>query len=188
MKTKNRSLNSILLGCLELLVGVLLLVNPEGFAAGIFIALGVVLGILGLRFIILYFRTDAQEAALSHNLVIGLGCIAAGAFSGFGSRWIVSVFAAMPVLYGLLLFGAGLIKLQATVDMLRLKQDKWYLTAVSAVLSVGCGVVIILNPFGVTKILWGFTGGALIAAALVELITVIFFQLGTKAVKEETES
>ena len=50
---------------LEILVGVLLLINPVGFTSGIIIGAGLVLLLVGIVCIIKYFRAEPQEAAKS---------------------------------------------------------------------------------------------------------------------------
>ena len=49
----------------ELIIGILLLVNPIGFTSGIIIAFGIALMIMGIRKTIKYFRTEPEEAAVS---------------------------------------------------------------------------------------------------------------------------
>lgn len=53
----------------ELVVGILLFVNPVGFTSGIITVAGAVLMVLGLTEVVKYFRTDAREAALGQMLV-----------------------------------------------------------------------------------------------------------------------
>ena len=54
---KNGRTGGLLLALVEILVGILLLIDPAGFTSGIIIAAGAVLMALGLYNIILYFRT-----------------------------------------------------------------------------------------------------------------------------------
>ena len=44
----------------EILIGILLLINPVGFTSSIIVAFGIVLTIMGIGQIIKYFRTDAE--------------------------------------------------------------------------------------------------------------------------------
>jgi len=60
------------------------------------------------------------------------------------------------------------------VDMIRLKMRRWYWPAIGAGLSLLVAVVILLNPFGTLATLWVFTGIALIAEAVVDVLTLIF--------------
>ena len=71
-----------------------------------------------------------------------------------------------------LLLGVG--KVQWAVDMLRAKQKYWFLSCISAVLTIICSIVILSNPFVSTAVLWVFIGLTLIAEAIVDIVAYIF--------------
>lgn len=50
--------NNIFMCVAEILIGILLLINPVGFTRGIIVALGAVLTVQGVRAIVGYFRAD----------------------------------------------------------------------------------------------------------------------------------
>lgn len=60
--------------------------------------------------------------------------------------------------------------MQTGVDLLRLKNNKWWWSAISAAISVICALVIILNPFTTTVVLWRFTGVSLLGQAVFDII------------------
>ncbi len=64
MKSLKENVAGIVLSLFELVVGVLLLVNPVGFTVGIIMVAGVVLILLGLIDVARYFRTSVDEAVL----------------------------------------------------------------------------------------------------------------------------
>ena len=166
-----KNANSILLCLFEALVGILLLLNPTAFTSGIIIAVGIVLVILGVISVVNYFRTDAVQAAAGQILVKGLTMLLAGAFCAFRSQWFLVTFPAITMLYGVVILLTGLGKVQLCVDMLRLKRSRWYLAAISAVISVACAVVILRNPFTSTVVFWMFIGISLIVEAVLDAIT-----------------
>lgn len=174
MKTKKFSLNVILTSVFEIIVGILLLVNPLNFTAGILTVLGIVLCILGVKSIVTYFRTDADEAAGGNQFLFGLIMLLTGGFCAIKTHWIIASFPILTVVYGVVILLTGLGKLQTTVDMLRLKRKHWYFAGISAVLSLICAVIVLMNPFSSTAVLWMFTGITLIVEAVLDIITVIF--------------
>lgn len=174
MKTKNHTLNSILAGTFEILVGILLLVDPIGFTSGILIAAGIALCLAGLKAIITYFRLPAEMSAVRNDLLTGLACLLLGCFCTFRSGWILAIFPILTILYGVVILITGLGKLQTTVDLIRLKQGRWYLAAISAVISLACAGVILLNPFTSTAALWIFIGLSLIVEAVLDILVAIF--------------
>lgn len=175
--------SGIALCLFELIVGVLLLIDPVGFTVGILKAVGVVLMILGLIEIVKYFRMSAEEAVLGQTLVKGLVSVLAGAFCIFKTGWFIITFPALTIIYGVMILLVGLGKIQLTVDMLRRKSKNWVWAAVNAVVSIVCAIVILNSPFTSTTVLWMFTGASLIAESVFDIIT---FFVGRRS-KEGTD-
>ncbi len=171
---KNEVINNVIMALCELGVGILLLVNPIGFTAWIFAALGIVLMVMGAIEIVSYIRTEPAKVFGRQNLAIGLAEIAAGLFCIFRYNWFIVTFPLLTILYGVIILLTGFVKIQWAVDMLRLKQKKWYLAAISAVLSVAFAWVILGNPFTSTAVLWTFVAVSLIVEAVVDVIALIF--------------
>lgn len=156
------------------MIGVLLLINPVGFTTGIIVVVGVFLALGGVRSIIQYFRINPKEALISQNLFKGLIMLLAGIFCMFKAKWFIVTFPILTILYGIAILITGLAKVQWTIDMIRLKQKKWGLAALSAVLSIICGFVILHSPFTSTAVLWMFAGIYLIIEALFDIIALFF--------------
>ena len=158
----------------EVIIGILLLVNPIGFTSGIIIAFGVVLMIMGIHKTVKYFRTEPEEAAVSQILVKGLLMLLAGAFCAFNSHWFIATFPVLTLVYGVVILITGITKVQWTIDIIRMKRSKWFWVAISAAISIVCGVVIITSPFSTTAVLWMFIGISLIVEAVFDMIGSIF--------------
>jgi len=156
---------------LELLVGILLLVDPVAFTGGIIVALGAVLMVAGVVNVIRYFRTEPVEAAISKSLAKGLMELLGGAFCAFRSQWFLATFPVLTLIYGVVILVAGLNKLQWMMDSIRVKRRGWLLVALSAVISLVCGVMIIMNPFGSTSVIWIVIAVSLIVEALIDIVT-----------------
>ncbi len=170
MKFLKTNMTGSLICLFEIAVGILLMVNPVGFTSGIIGIAGIVLIAAGLISILKYFRSDAAEAAAGHMLGKGLVFLLFGVFCTFDSEWFIATFPVLTLLYGIVILMTGLYKVQRTVDFLRLKKGKWYLQAISAIVSVVFGSVIIGNPFPSTAVLWNFTGITLIAESVLDVI------------------
>ncbi len=173
MKTLKHSGNAILMCIIEVVIGILLLINPIGFTAGIIIAAGIALMVSGLLNVIRYFRSSPMEAAAGQLLMQGLIALLAGAFCTFNPEWFIITFPMIAILYGIAVLIGGLGKVQLTMDMLRAKNSKWWWGAISAVISIICAFVMINNPFSSTVALWWFTGISLIVEAIFDMITLI---------------
>ncbi len=173
MKALKQNGNAIILCIIEVVVGILLLVDPVRFTAGIIIVAGGALMISGLLNVIRYFTSSPEEAAVGQLLMQGLIALLAGAFCAFNPGWFILTFPVIAILYGVAVLVGGLSKIQITVDMLRAKNSKWWWGAISAVISIVCALVIINNPFSSTVALWWFTGISLIVEAVFDLVTLI---------------
>lgn len=185
MNTTKRSLSGLAMSIIQLIIGVLLLVDPVGFTSGIIVACGIVLMLLGFRSIIKYFRTEPETAALNQSLVKGLVELLGGAFCALRSHWFIATFPVLTLVYGVAILITGLIKLQWMVDHIRMKRKRWFLAAISAAVSILCGAVIITSPFSTTAVLWMFTGISLILEAVLDTVTMLF---GNKSEKESMEA
>ncbi len=174
MEFIKRNSNSILICLLELVVGILLLVNPLGFTTTIIMALGIALLIMGVISVVNYFRTDALEASMEGGLMKGLACLLAGAFLVFRPSWLINVFPVLTVLYGVIILVSGLYKVQRFADSLRLKTGRWLFHAINAAVSIICAVIIIANPFSSTVVVWMFIGISLIVEAVLDVVGLIF--------------
>ena len=172
MKGLKEKVNGIIFGVFELIVGLLLLINPSGFTSAIIMVAGAALMVFGFFEIIKYFRTDAVEAALGQMLVKGLVAVLAGAFCAFRTQWFLVTFPVLTILYGVVILLTGMGKIQLTVDMIRLKSKKWFWAALNAAVSVICAVIVLNAPFASTAILWIFTGATLMVEGVFDLVTI----------------
>lgn len=171
-KVKN-SLGKLIVCAVEAAVGVVLLINPDGFTKLILIAVGILLCVLGALSAINYFRMAPEEAALSQELVRGLVGLAAGVFLIYKADWIIHHLMPITVIYGVAALFVGIVKLQWTVDMARLHSGMWQSSAVASALSIILAVVILANPFSVRRTLWTFAGIVLIVTAVSTLFSAV---------------
>lgn len=163
-------LGSVLLAVCEVIVGILLLIDPVSFTQSILTVLGVIFVVMGVVSVVQYFRASPVRAAAGKGLVRGCIEIALGVFCIANSGWFLAAFPVLTVIYGLGTLISGFVKLQWTVDMIRLRVKKWGLSAIGAALTIVCALIILGNPFQTTAILWMFAGAALIVEAIVDLI------------------
>ena len=159
---------SILMCVLEILVGVLLLMDPTGFTSFIIIAAGAALILYGVISIVRYFRADAAEGALRQNLFKGLLLLLGGLFCVLRSKWFVDTFPLLTILYGIGLLISGVGKIQWMADMIRFGRKRWYLPAISAVLSLIFAAIILCSPTA----LWSFLGIVLIVEAVFDIVAI----------------
>lgn len=183
MKTFGKYLGRIIAYFAELLLGVVLLIDPEGFTSAIVVVAGIAMIVVGLWYIIRYFRTEPETAIRAHDLSSGLFLCAAGFLCALGTKWVLETFSLMTVLYGVAMLILGFVKTQATVDLLRMKRRGWIISAVNAVLTIVFAAFVFTKPFATMLVLWRFTAISIIVIALLDIAVLIM-----SAVKSDDET
>ena len=159
---------AIVAGLVELLIGILLFVDPEGFTSGILKAVGVVLFLCGVVCLIHYFNTEPVQAALEQNFSKGLIMILLGGLFVLWTETIITLFP-FARLCGVAILIVGVVKLQQGVDLLRLKSRFWFLAGINALLAIVFAAIILSDP----PILWQLAAISLIVEAVLD-IAVLF--------------
>lgn len=162
----------------EAVVGVLLLINPTGFANTIMMILGGVMILGGILGVVLYFSASPVEASGTHDFAFGVLAIAGGIFCIAKSSWILGLFPILTMLFGVLALAIGIFKLQETLDLARTKASDWRWSAIGAAITLICSAVIFWFPFGSTRVVWLFIGVSLIGVALYDLATILLCKRG----------
>ena len=91
MKSLKANLHGVLMGAFEVLVGILLIIDPEGFTSGIIVALGIALLFGGIWQVVQYFRQEPEEAAKGQAFLVGMIMLLGGAFLALRSKWLIHV-------------------------------------------------------------------------------------------------
>ena len=170
MKALRNNIPIILLILFELIVGILLFVNPEGFTAAAITCFGIVLLAIGVIYLIRFLREKNQYP----TLVLALVSLVIGFICTFLTSLVMGLFAVVAVIYGVILIVSGVYKFKAHRDAKRLGLPTIPLALISAILSIILGLVIVVNPFTTTKVLWSFAGISLIVEAVVDFCSMIF--------------
>lgn len=161
-------------GC-EVVLGILLLINPVSFTSVIITVLGLLLSVFGVISIVRHFRKSPAEAARGQDMMHGLLMVGSGVFCMLKSNLLTT--AGLPLLmlvYGIMILVSGTAKVQWAVDKYRLKADKWFWEAISAAVTVICAVFIICHPLSSAAAMWVFIGVTLLIEAVLDVLAVFF--------------
>ena len=187
MKFLRENWSSLLTILLLIVVGILVLVNPDLYTTIIIRVVGVLLTVLGIYDIVKYFRSEPMEAAKGSGFYSGVIMVTAGAFCIFRLNTLKSVFPMMAVLYGVFQIVLGYRKLQRMVDALRMKLPLWWLQAISAGISLLFGYLIALNPGMTLMNIWVFTGITMIIEGVFDAAS-LFVRLKNRESNPEKSS
>ena len=174
MKKLSQNKGKVLLSVCEIVLGILLFIDPVGFTGSIIRLIGILLILAGLFWAFRYFRTDPVEAHLEQGLAKALCAFVGGVFCILRTEWFIITFPVITLLYGVGILLTGIVRIQWAVDMLRVKMEGWYLAVIGAVLSVVFAGIILVDPFASTEFLWQFLAVALIVNAVVDLAIILF--------------
>lgn len=164
---------SIITCILEIIVGILLFIDPVGFTGGVIIGAGVLMCLAGAVCTIQYFLVKPELAAQKQLLFKGLVLLLAGAACITKYDWFLTAFPILTVLYAIWMLLLAAMKLQQMADMKRAAAPRWYMPGIIALVAAVLAAIILVNPFGAASAVWIFVGVSLIAEAAVELAGII---------------
>ena len=159
---------------IELLFGILLLIDPEGLTKTLIIIFGIILMIIGIIYLIRYFvdrKNNLDPSAFT--IVFAIISIILGIICTFLTNVVMGIFPVLAVVYGIFLIISGIYKLKIFFDVRRMNLPVSFFTVCSAVISIILGVLIIIHPFDAVMTVWIFTGIALIVEAIIDIIALV---------------
>ncbi|MBO6158355.1 MAG: DUF308 domain-containing protein [Firmicutes bacterium] len=175
-------LSSAVLSALTyIVVGVVLLAYPEVSYVSLVYIGAVAIMIMGLIDVVRYVLRGINEGKLNNYLSRGLILVLVSVFMFARTDYVIIV---IPILLGLAIVIDGIIKLQRSVDLWRLKFEGWIFVLILAVLSLAIGAVLIFRPMDSVKALTMVTGIALIYCGITSVVVSIFVHLKLRAYRE----
>lgn len=174
MKILKENKTLAILTLIELICGILVLIDVIAFTKTILRIIGILVTIRGALFAMDYFKKSPETASLGNDLFMSLITIGIGIFFILNPDKIIDTFSLLTSLYGIGLFISAASKIQLAVNELRLKNKKWWYFAILAGLTLIVAYVSFMNPFTTVSSNWTFTGIAMIVLALADVATVVF--------------
>ena len=171
----------IIVSATLIILGLLLVLLPE--AAGMYICYisGVVCCLMGVVRIIDYFRSGVSLRRYSTGLAFGLILVSAGVFVLVRPQVLLEV---IPTVFGIAIIFDSILKLQYSIDMLRLHALNWWLMLIIAAITGTLGALMVLNPFAAASTLIIFGGAALISDGILDLVALFWLSSHLKSIKK----
>lgn len=177
MKLLNKYKYVLIIAIMELVIGILLLIDYTGFTKGIIMTVGLLMAIRAGLFLFSYFRTKPQEAAGKADLFMGLMFLTAGIFCIMKTQWFFYTFPLLTNVYGAAQLVLAMLKIQWSVDELRLNNRKWFFRAITAIISLIGAVVILTEVLSTIPAGWTFIGVSLIVEAVFDILGIIMQEM-----------
>lgn len=139
---------SLISAILFLILGVILISNPDWVVKFITYILGAIIIILGGIKLFTYFKNKKQAIEDYNNLVLGITFIVLGIVIMFCSS--IIAFVIRLFMGGWLLFN-GVTKLMLSLQLRTLNIETWYIPLITSIIMIICGLytIIVTNIIGV---------------------------------------
>ena len=182
VRTNTRKLTSITAIIIYFIAGLLLLIWPELMAVITKWALVIVLAVFGIIKIISYFKMTPEEGS---NTLAFSGALLAFALAIYILCDAQSFAEIFPRVWGMLLLLGGFIKIQDSIDTLRLKASKWWILLIAAAISLALGIIAVIRPAFILNSIAIFLGISLLVEAVIDLVMYIIMKKATKQASEQ---
>ena len=161
--------NLVILSFLFIALGIILILWPNEVMRTSCYMLAAMLIIVGVISLINYLRKVISAILYRYDLVVGLSAVLGGILVIIKVDQLLSL---IPVVLGFLVTISGILKMQNSVDMLRLGQGTWYVAFCMAILNIIFGIVLLIDPFS-RELLVYLLGAALIFSGITDLYVTI---------------
>ena len=129
-----------------------------------------------------FSRKDISGIIYRYDLVVGLCAILGGILVIVKVDKLTDL---IPAVLGFLVTMSGIMKMQNSVDMLRLGHGTWHVAFAMAIVNIVAGIVLLMNPFEAAQILIMCLGIALVYSGITDLYVTISISRRLSRLKTE---
>ena len=173
--------NLILMALVFIALGVILIIWPTETLTTSCYILAALLIAVGVVSLISYMKKDISGIIYRYDLVVGLSCVLGGVLIIIKVEQLTDL---IPVVLGFLVTISGILKIQNSIDMLRLGHGTWHVAFALAVINIVFGIVLLINPFA-KEVLITCIGVALVYSGITDLYMTIAISIRLKNIHTE---
>lgn len=151
-------------------LGVLLMSKPRFSAAALGVICGVLLTVFGVVRLIGYFSRDLYRLAFQYDLTLGLLLVALGVILLLHPSSLLSF---LCIAMGIYIFADGVFKIQIALDARRFGLPSWLVIFCVAVVTAGCGALLMFRPGEGSQLLVTLLGLTLLLEGILNFATVL---------------
>ena len=166
---KSIKVNILSSAVLCILLGVVLVAYPNTSLTLVCRAVGVIVLVTGLSFVLSYLRVGKTRWYGKIELVFGSIFAILG---GFILLYPLGILSIVPLVFGILLIYHGIANVRQAFELHHYKDKGWWLPVLIAATTIVLGVVIMKNPFGTMDLLMRIIGACLIYDGLMNTMLV----------------
>ncbi len=175
-----------------IILGLLMVIFPADASKIICITGGILLGIWGLLKLVSYFAAVKNGPFSSFGLAQGATFVCFAIFLILAPQFVKPFLVAV---LALVLMISAVMKIQYTVDFLRLKNKFWYIALIGAVVSIALGTITLFNLNNTAKWVLLFVGISFLVTGVWDIICVVLLSNASKTMtlddkdsKEDSDS
>ncbi|MBR1534835.1 MAG: DUF308 domain-containing protein [Ruminococcus sp.] len=174
MSTLKKYWPTILIILLEMVIGVLLIVDAEKLTVAVFTLFGIALLILALVMLVRYLRARKEEEESVFTLITAIFAFIVGLVLAVGASMLVEVGAKLyAIFYGAVMIVNGVMKIGEYISLKKQGAAASGLRIVSGILSIVLGVVaIVFNDLALATI-GIIIGVTLLVEAVLDIATLV---------------
>lgn len=165
-------------------IGTLFVLMPGKSSSIICYTVASLLCVWGIIKLFMYFAQERKEIFSSMGLVSSVALIILGISIFITPAFFEGVIATV---FGFVMIVDGVLKLQYSLDILRLGAKNWWIIMIISGVFVVAGLVVVFNPLFSAKALMMFAGICLIVNGVSDLYTAFFISRILKKVKAQEE-
>lgn len=168
---KKMSSNWMFSAVTSMVIGLLLVLLPGFLTKAAGYLLGAAAVLFGVNRVITYFKQEKiYPEFFRGDLMIGLLAGTLGVFVMLNVQTVVSL---LPLVFGAILFSNGVVGVQRAVQAQKAAYKQWWLLLIFALLTLGLGVVLVINPFGSLQAAVTLIGAGLMYEGVSDLLTMM---------------
>ena len=175
----------VLVSLFFIVIGVLLIMNPDTSMVVLRRVLGIGAVVFGLLRVLGYFLRELQGVGLQYDFASGVFAVIAGAMVIWRAPEVANI---MAVVIGLFILVDCVFKLQVAIDSKRMGASSWWITLLFTCICMVLGCLLIFDTFKGQKIISIMMGVSLVADGLQNLCTVIYAAIFVKEVKTAVQN
>lgn len=172
----------ILISAVMIVMGLICVLFPGHASNAICYVVGAALCVWGVLRTVVYFAADRALPFSSFSFVQGVVLLVAGVAVLLRPEFLKTF---LVYLFGVMLIADGVLKLQYSMDLLRLKAHWWWTVFVLTLLSITAGVIALINPFETVNVLMIYSGICLIVDGLFDIFSLFYIRGVIRSFKDE---
>ena len=171
----------IVMAIAYIVLGVVLIMYPSQVQKLISYILAFALIAMGIVNLIQYTRLDTNQIVNSYDLVLGFSTMIGGILIIINVERFEQL---VLIVMGFMILVSGVMKLQSSVNLMRLRSTSWQVPFAMAMIGIVYGIIMLINPFGAGGFFFAMMGIGFILSGITDIIVSVMFSVRLKKVTD----